>query len=130
MAQRYRLISQLGSGAMATVFLARHVVGVKYITLVNLLANEELFPELLTARDESDRIAGHLLGWLTDPSKRAALVGRLEALRAKVAVPGACERASRRHSSPIVSRRAAGSRSMCKRRMPSVFLPIRRSRSS
>jgi lipid-A-disaccharide synthase len=75
-------------------FLARHVLGVKYITLVNLLAGEELFPELLTCRDESERIAGHLLAWLNDPSKRTALVGRLEALRARVAVPGACERAA------------------------------------
>src|SRR6185369_6219578 len=74
--------------------IARQMVGVKYITLVNLLAGEELFPELLTCRDESEGIAGHLLGWLNDPSKRTALVGRLEALRAKVAVPGACERAA------------------------------------
>ena len=74
--------------------IARHVVGVKYITLVNLLADEELFPELLTCRDESESIAGHLLGWLNDPARRAALVGRLEALRARVAVPGACERAA------------------------------------
>ena len=75
-------------------WLARRVVGVKYITLVNLLANEELFPELLTARDESDRIAGHLLGWLNDPARRAALIGQLEALRSRVAVPGACDRAA------------------------------------
>jgi lipid-A-disaccharide synthase len=74
--------------------LARRVLGVKYITLVNLLADEELFPELVTARDESDAIAGHLLGWLNDPAKRAALVGRLEALREWVAVPGACDRAA------------------------------------
>lgn len=74
--------------------IAKLVVGVKYITLVNLLANAELFPELLTSRDESDRISEHLLGWLNDPAKRAALVGRLEALRSRVAVPGACDRAA------------------------------------
>lgn len=88
--------------------IARHVVGVKYITLVNLLANEELFPELLTARDESDAIAGHLLGWLNDPAKRAELVRRLEELRARVAVPGACERAAEfLLGSGAVARRAA-----------------------
>ena len=88
-------------------WLARRVLGVKYITLVNLLANEELFPELLTARDESDAIAGHLLGWLNDPASRAALVGRLEALRARVAVPGACDRAAEFLLGGAGARRAA-----------------------
>jgi lipid-A-disaccharide synthase len=74
--------------------IARYVVGVKYITLVNLLANEELFPELVTSGDESDAIAGHLLGWLNDPAKRQELVRRLQELRSRVAVPGACARAA------------------------------------
>ena len=66
----------------------------KYITLVNLLADEEIYPELLTSRDESATIAQHVLGWLNDPASRSALVARLEALRARVAVPGACDRAA------------------------------------
>jgi lipid-A-disaccharide synthase len=68
---------------------------VPYITLVNLIAGEELFPELVTSRDESERLAGHLLNWLNDRAARGALVAKLEALRARAAVPGACERAAR-----------------------------------
>ena len=64
------------------------------ITLVNLLAKEELFPEFMTSDDESDRIAGHVLGWLNDPAKREDVVGKISALRDQVAVPGACERAA------------------------------------
>jgi lipid-A-disaccharide synthase len=75
-------------------WLLRSMVKVKYISLVNLLAGEELYPEIPTSRDESDRIAGHVLGWLNEPARRAELVARLEALRSRVAVPGACARAA------------------------------------
>jgi lipid-A-disaccharide synthase len=74
--------------------LAKKMLKARFITLVNLLAGEELYPELLTSGDESERIAGHVLGWLHDPASRAALVARLEALRDRVAVPGACDRAA------------------------------------
>ena len=74
--------------------LVRLLVKVKYMSLVNLLAGEEIYPEVPTADDESDRIAGHVLGWLNDPASRAALVGRVAALRDRVAVPGACDRAA------------------------------------
>jgi lipid-A-disaccharide synthase len=75
-------------------WLARHFVGLPYYTLVNLLAKEELFPEFVTPDDETERVAAHVLGWLNDPAKRAAAVGKLEALRERVAVPGACDRAA------------------------------------
>lgn len=79
---------------VVTKALVRLLVKVKYMSLVNLLAGEEIYPEVPTADDESDRIAGHVLGWLNDPASRAALVGRVAALRDRVAVPGACDRAA------------------------------------
>ncbi len=75
-------------------WVLRRMIKTKYMSLVNLLAGEELFPEVATDRDESDRIAGHVLGWLNDPASRLALVGRVAALRDRVAVPGACDRAA------------------------------------
>jgi lipid-A-disaccharide synthase len=75
-------------------WLARRFVRLSYITLVNLLAKEELFPEFMTSEDESDRVAGHVLDWLNDPVKKVDLVNRITALRDRVAVPGACERAA------------------------------------
>jgi lipid-A-disaccharide synthase len=86
---------------------------VKYITLVNLLAADELFPaditpydpgqadahrvlfpEYLTCEDKSAQIAGHVTGWLTDSAARARLVERLAELKARIAHGGASARAS------------------------------------
>src|SRR5574340_50810 len=86
---------------------------VKYITLVNLLstdalypddltpfdpsqsgAEKVLFPEYLTCEDKSPEIAAHLIEWLRDPARRAARVAELTALRARVAAGGASQRAA------------------------------------
>ncbi len=77
-----------------SAFLLRRLISCKYMSLVNLMADAPLYPEFPTSRDDSDRIAAQVLHWLNDPASRAALVARLEALRARVAVPGACERAA------------------------------------
>jgi lipid-A-disaccharide synthase len=66
----------------------------KYITLVNLLSDEELFPEYLTYEDRSAEIAGHVIEWLRDPQQRARRVAALERLRSEVAHPGASRRAA------------------------------------
>lgn len=84
-----------------------------YITLVNLLTAPETFPEeigvydpadpkdahvlmpeYLTCEDRSDALAAHAVEWLTDDAAREDLVGRMEALRERVAVPGASDRAA------------------------------------
>src|SRR5262249_9498272 len=65
-----------------------------YISLVNLLAGRELFPEYLTDRCEGEAIAGHLLRWLEDPEAYQAVCDELAALRQRVATPGACARAA------------------------------------
>jgi len=86
---------------------------VKYITLVNLLTADELypqditpfdpnqpdadrvlFPEYLTCEDKSVQIAGHVIEWLMDPPKREARVAQLAALKARVAHGGASSRAA------------------------------------
>jgi lipid-A-disaccharide synthase len=96
---------------------------VKYITLVNLLSTDELypqdlapynpsqadadkvlFPEYLTCEDKSEQIAGHLIEWLMDPAKRAARVVQLEALKDKVAHGGASSRAAQ-YILDVLSRR-------------------------
>lgn len=86
---------------------------VKYITLVNLLAagdlypddlrlyeadradcSEAVFPEYLTYRDRSDDMARHIVTWLTDPAAYRATVERLEALKARLDWHGAADRAA------------------------------------
>jgi lipid-A-disaccharide synthase len=66
-----------------------------YISLVNLLAGKELFPEFLTDRNEALRISRHILAWLNDRESYAEVCDELSALRERVAEPGACDRAAR-----------------------------------
>ena len=63
-----------------------------FICLVNLLAQKQIFPEYLTDRCESDKIAAHVLTWLNEPATYAALRNDLAALKDRVAAPGACGR--------------------------------------
>jgi lipid-A-disaccharide synthase len=72
--------------------LVRILKKVPYISLVNLMAGEEIFPELLSPQCESTRAAGHVLGWLNDPKAYRAVTTKLATLRQRVAATGACER--------------------------------------
>ena len=84
---------------------------VRYITLVNLLVTDELFPrrvanynrhdpadakvlmpEYLTCEDRSGDVAEHVVEWLTEPAKRAALVAQLAELKDLVGYGGASRR--------------------------------------
>jgi lipid-A-disaccharide synthase len=86
---------------------------VKYITLVNLLVADELFPrdltpydpsqpdaekvpfpEYLTCEDKTAQIAAHVVEWLADPARQAAQVEALVQLRHEVADDGAAARAA------------------------------------
>ena len=76
------------------LWIARWFIKAKYISLVNLLADAEVMPEYLTARDASGDLAGWALKWLDDPAARARSSAALAALRDRVAVPGASDRAA------------------------------------
>ena len=74
--------------------VSKQLITCKYISLVNLLADEEIFPEFLTYRDCSSAMADQLLTWLNDPAAHALTQSKLDTLKRRVAVPGACERAA------------------------------------
>lgn len=86
---------------------------VKYITLVNLLTADELFPrdvtpydpsqpgadrvlfpEYLTCEDRTEQLAAHLLEWLTDDQRMRQRVAELVRLKARMAHGGASRRAA------------------------------------
>jgi lipid-A-disaccharide synthase len=86
---------------------------VRYITLVNLLVTDDLFPkrvplydrhnpinakvlmpEYLTCEDKSREVAEHVIEWLTDPAKRAKRVAQLAGLKEIVGHGGASRRAA------------------------------------
>ncbi|MDY3556643.1 lipid-A-disaccharide synthase [Gemmata sp. JC717] len=75
-------------------WVLKQLINVKYMSLVNLLLNEPLYPEYPTWHDRSAEMARDIVGWLNDPARRQAVVDRLIALRSRAAVPGACDRAA------------------------------------
>jgi lipid-A-disaccharide synthase len=94
-------------------FVQRFFRKVRYITLVNLLTTDQLFPrrvavydptdpidaavlmpEYLTCEDKSRQVAEHIIDWLTDPAKRAARVSQLAELKERVGYGGASRRAA------------------------------------
>jgi lipid-A-disaccharide synthase len=95
------------------IFVQRFFRKVKYITLVNLLTADELFPddvtpydpdmpgaervlfpEYLTCEDRSERLARHVIDWLADEPRRRQLVGELVKVKVRVGHGGASRRAS------------------------------------
>lgn len=87
---------------------------VRYITLVNLLATDNIhskqwapfnpdapgaeqvpFPEYLTHIDKSDWIASHLIKWLTDPQELNDRLDQLRELREDYGLPGASQSAAK-----------------------------------
>src|SRR5262249_55456181 len=86
---------------------------VRYITLVNLLTTDDLFPkkvavynpndpadakvlmpEYLTYRDKSRLIAEHVIGWLVDPAGRQRQAEKLAELKQVLGNGGASKRAA------------------------------------
>ncbi|HEY4235496.1 MAG TPA: lipid-A-disaccharide synthase [Lacipirellulaceae bacterium] len=86
---------------------------VRYITLVNLLVTDDLYPkrvaiydpnspidakvlmpEYLTCEDRSCDVAEHVVEWLTEPAKRAERVAQLAGLKEIVGHGGASRRAA------------------------------------
>lgn len=91
----------------------RFLITVKYVTLVNLLADEQPFarnpqpfnpkakdahkvpfPEYPTSEDKSRELAMHTIEWLTQPDVYQAKVAQLGALKAKYGHAGASRRAA------------------------------------
>jgi lipid-A-disaccharide synthase len=78
------------------LWVARHFIKSKYISLVNLLADAEVMPEYLTTVDVSAELAAHAARWLDDPTERERVSRALAELRDRVALPGASDRAAGR----------------------------------
>jgi lipid-A-disaccharide synthase len=76
------------------LWIARPFIKAKYISLVNLLADAEVFPEYLTSRDVSGAMVRWALAWLDDSPERDRAVEAIKALRHRVAQPGASGRAA------------------------------------
>jgi lipid-A-disaccharide synthase len=72
--------------------VSRTFIKSRFISLVNLLADEELFPEFLSDRCEAEAIGAIVARWLREPAEHAAVSQRLAGLRRQVGAAGACAR--------------------------------------
>jgi lipid-A-disaccharide synthase len=81
--------------APLTYLLARLLVKIKFIGLVNILAGEGVVEELIQSAAEPVAVAGSLRAFLESPAKRVALQARLAGTADKLGGHGAHERAAR-----------------------------------
>jgi lipid-A-disaccharide synthase len=81
--------------APLTYLLAKMLVKIEHIGLVNILAGEGVVEELIQARAEPVAVARILSGLLESPAKREALQARLAETSAKLGGKGAHQRAAR-----------------------------------
>lgn len=77
-----------------TALLARLLVRVPYISLVNLILGQPVVPELLQRRVKPRTLAALALRFLTQPAEAARLRAALAAVRPALGEPGAAQRAA------------------------------------
>jgi lipid-A-disaccharide synthase len=75
-------------------FMKPRLLTVPYVTLVNILAKQELFPEVVGIAPSPDQLAKPIIQWLRDDSLRQRCVEQLAQLKQQFAQPGACQRAA------------------------------------
>lgn len=77
-----------------TYWIARLLVKVAHVAIVNLLAGREVVPELIQGAMRPARIAAELQRLLDDPAARAQQLRDLAEVRQKLGAPGAASRAA------------------------------------
>lgn len=81
--------------APLTYQVAKLLVRVEHIGMANLLAGEELFPELLQEDCTPERLAREVLGWVQNLQRLERLRPGLARLTESLGPPGASRRAAR-----------------------------------
>ena len=81
------------AGAL-TAFIAKRVVRIPHLGLVNILAGEGVVPELLQEQATPERLVAESLPLLTDPSAAAAQVAAIDRAIEPLDRPGASARAA------------------------------------
>lgn len=77
-----------------TYLAAKAVIKVPYIAMVNLIAGQEVAPELIQWRATPARIASSLMPILRSAERRAAIRRQLQAVVERLGPPGAVERSA------------------------------------
>ncbi|MGA3285469.1 MAG: lipid-A-disaccharide synthase [Verrucomicrobiota bacterium] len=74
--------------------IAKRIATVKWATMPNILANDEIFPEFIQSAATPENIAGAALKLLQDESRRAQTKKRLAEVVSTLGAPGASARAA------------------------------------
>jgi lipid-A-disaccharide synthase len=77
-----------------TFGIGRRLVHVRHLGLVNLVAGEEVAPELIQGEARAERIAEEVVGILRDPDRQRWIRSRLADVRRSLGAPGASTRAA------------------------------------
>lgn len=77
-----------------TYFLARALIRVRHIAMVNILADKDLVPELIQNQASPDSLSRALARLVENPEKYAILRRELSGLREKLGKPGGPDRAA------------------------------------
>lgn len=78
-----------------TYFLARFFTNITHFGLINIVAEDEVVPELLNEQVTPERIAAEALKVLKDPEQARAVRNRLQKVRASLGTPGVVDRIAR-----------------------------------
>ena len=78
-----------------TYFIAKFLTNITHFGLVNIVAGEEVVPELLNEQVTPERIASEALKVLKDPEQARAVRERLQKVRESLGAPGVVERVAR-----------------------------------
>jgi lipid-A-disaccharide synthase len=78
-----------------TYFLAKFLTNITHFGLINIVAEEEVVPELLNEQVTPERIASEVLKILKDPEQARAVRNRLQKVRASLGEPGVVKRIAR-----------------------------------
>jgi lipid-A-disaccharide synthase len=79
----------------STYQIARRIVKVKSLTMPNLLANEEVFPEFIQNSATPENLSRAALELLRDEKRRGEIKAKLAKVIASLGGPGASQRAAR-----------------------------------
>jgi lipid-A-disaccharide synthase len=77
-----------------TALLAKPLVRTKFFSMVNLIADRPVVPELIQKDFTPDRVSQEVLCLLSDPSSRDSLRAGLAEVRKRLGPPGAVDRAA------------------------------------
>jgi len=77
-----------------TALLAKPLVRTPFFSMVNLIAEERVVPELIQSEFTASRVAGEVLSLLNDSEARTKMRAGLAQVRERLGPPGAVERAA------------------------------------